>query len=149
MLKDTLYTIRFISETLAARYSSASAQTLLTQMIGRTTKCLRGRYPDLMVKCGSGVAGYSPPNIGNAAVDDVEAVAAPYGSSTGEKTRDPHSNDYVLATVRALLGIIATVAHPDSIDNAKKAVEAIREQYKEFYYLHRHAVMVLDIMSTL
>ena len=49
---------------------------------------------------------------------------------------------YTLPMLQALLDVIGTIAHPDSIEEAKKAVMTIRDDFTA-YDVHTDAVKVL------
>ena len=50
---------------------------------------------------------------------------------------------HILSMLQALLDVIGTIAHPDSIEEAKKVVATIRDDFSA-YDVHANAVRVLE-----
>ena len=149
----TLETLQIITKSLTAGYSSSSTQTALVHLIDRISKQL---YAHLMLQDRQ-----SDPSPGQGAQNKEEkydledviqeipidatdasgAVASISNITEGLNTTTKN----ILEMLQTLLDVISTIAHPNSIKEARNVVTAIRDNFTayEFPTVHTDAVNVL------
>ena len=140
-LQPTLETLRIITKSLTAAYSSSSTQALLIHLVDQISRQL---YAYLMQPDGPSDP---PPDQGAQNKEEEGDViqeipvgvidAGGAGASISNTTAE-----YILPMLQALLDVIGTIAHPDSIEEAKKVVATIRDDFTA-YDVHADAVNVL------
>ena len=154
-LELTLETLQIITKNLTVGYSSSSTQTALVHVVGRISKQLQAHLK-LQDRPSD-----PPPNQGVQRTEESDPVdiiqeiplnathAGGAGASTSVKDLTKGglriTAEYVLPMLQALLDVVGTIAHPDSIDEAKKVVTTIRDNFivHEFPAVHDDAVNVL------
>lgn len=127
-LELTLDALQVITKNLTARYSSGSTQTLLVRLVDRTASNLRDHFlVQFINQASSRLNGHLT----------TEARQSTSGNSAGRR--------YILPMLKSLLDVVGTIAHPDSIVDARKAVEKVRDIYPadKFPSIHPHAVRIL------
>ena len=140
-LEPTLETLRIITKSLTAAYSSPSTQALLIHLVDQISRQL---YAYLMQPDGPSDP---PPDQGAQNKEEEGDViqeipvgvidAGGAGASISNTTAE-----YILPMLQALLDVIGTIAHPDSIEEAKKVVMTIRDDFSA-YDVHADATNVL------
>ena len=141
-LEPTLETLRIITESLTAAYSSSSTQTVLIQLVGRISRQL---HAHLMQQ---DRPSYPPPDQGAQNKEEEGDVIQeiPVGTTDAGGAGAGISNtttEYFFPMLQALLGVIGTIAYPDSIEEAKKVVMTIRDDFIA-YDVHADAINVLE-----
>ena len=136
-LEPTLETLRIITKSLTAAYSSSSTQTLLIQLVGRVSRQLHSHL----------IEQDPPPDQGAQKKEEEGDVIQeiPVGATDAGGAGASISNtitEYILPMLQALLDLIGTIAHPDSIEEAKNVVATIRDDFTA-YDVHTDAVRVL------
>ena len=147
-LEPTLETLRIITKSLTAAYSSSSTQTLLIQLVGKISRQL---HSHLMEQDPPPVQGARKKeeegdDIQEIPVGATDARGATGGagasiSNTAERSLNTTAK-YISPMLQVLLDVIGTIAHPDSIEEAKKVVATIRDDFTA-YDVHTDAVKVL------
>lgn len=157
-LEVTLGALQVVTKNLTARYSSPSVQCLLVQLVDRIAKGFHTHFmerrgetqlQELICLDGVDVGGTAEGHIDHE--NRLPAGGDIANPAIGFEHRPPvtdHSchikfKEYILWMVQTLLEIIGTVAHPNSISDAKRVVETIRDAYEEFPSVHRDAVFTL------
>ena len=140
-LEPTLETLRIITKSLTAAYSSPSTQALLIHSVDQISRQL---YAYLMQQDGPSDP---PPDQGAQNKEEEGDVIQeiPVGATDAGGAGASISNttaEYILPMLQALLDVIGTIAHPDSIEEAKKVVVTIRDDFSA-YDVHANAVNVL------
>ena len=140
-LELTLETLRIITKSLTAGYSSSSTQTLLIHLVGKISRQL---HAHLVQQDGPSDP---PPDQGAQKKEEEGDVIQeiPDGVTDAGGAGASISNtitEYILPMLQALLDVIGTIAHPDSIEEAKKVVATIRDDFTA-YDVHTDAVKVL------
>ena len=144
-LEPTLETLRIITKSLTAGYSSSSTQTTLIRLVGQISRQL---HAHLMEQD-------PPPDQGaqkkeeegdviqeiTVGVTDAGGAGAIISNTTGGGLTT--TAKYILSMLQALLDVIGTIAHPDSIEEAKIVVTTIRDDFTA-YDVHADAVNVLE-----
>ena len=140
-LEPTLETLRIITKSLTAAYSSPSTQALLIHLVDQISRQL---YAYLMQQDGPSDP---PPDQGAQNKEEEGDViqeipvgvidAGGAGASISNTTAE-----YILPMLQTLLDVIGTIAHPDSIEEAKKVVATIRDDFSA-YDVHADSVNVL------
>ena len=150
-LELTLETLRIITKSLTAAYSSSSTQTVLVHLVGRismqfhTHLMQQDRPPDPQPDQGAqnkeeeGDTGDVIQEILVGATDAGGASASI--SYTTERSLNTTAKN-ILPMLQALLDVIGTIAHPDSIEEAKNVLATIRDDFTA-YDVHTNAVKVL------
>ena len=146
----TLVTLRIITKSLTAGYSSPSTQTVLVHLVGRISKqfhahlALQDSPFDLPPNQGAQKKeeeGDPGDVIQENPVDVTDAGGMGANISKGSLT----TAKYILPMLQALLEVIGTIAHPDSVEKAKKVVTTISNDFTEYEFptVHADAVNVL------
>ena len=140
-LEPTLETLRIITKSLTAAYSSPSTQALLIHLVDQISRQL---YAYLMQQDGPSDP---PPDQGAQNKEEEGDVIQeiPVGVIDAGGAGASISNttvEYILPMLQALLDVIGTIAHPDSIEEAKNVVATIRDDFTA-YDVHTDAVKVL------
>ena len=140
-LEPTLDTLQIITKSLTAAYSSSSTQTVLIHLVDRVSRQLHA-HPMEQYKP-------SDPSTDQGAQNKEEEgdviQEIPVGATDAGGAGASISNttaEYILSMLQALLDVIGTIAHPDSIEEAKKVVVTIRDDFSA-YDVHANAVNVL------
>ena len=141
-LELTLETLRIVTKSLTVAYSSSSTQILLIHLVGQIS---RQFHDHLMQQDGPSDP---PPDQGVKKKEGEEDViqeipvgvidAGGAGASISNTTAE-----YILPMLQVLLDVIGTIAHPDSIGEAKKIVTTIRDDFSA-YDVHANAINVLE-----
>ena len=136
-LEPTLETLRIITKSLTAAYSSSSTQTLLVRLVDQISRQLHAHL----------IEQDPPPDQGAQNKEEEGDVIQeiPVGATDAGGAGASISNtttEYILTMPQALLDVIGTIAHPDSIEEAKKVVATIRDDFSA-YDVHANAVNVL------
>ena len=143
-LELTLETLRIITESLTAAYSSSSTQTLLIRLVGQISRQLHAHLMehDPPPDQGAQEKEEEVDVIQEIPVDVIDAGGA--GASISNTTGGGLNTTakHILSMLQALLDVIGTIAHPDSIEEAKKVVATIRDDFSA-YDVHTDAVKVL------
>ena len=143
-LEPTLETLRIITKSLTVAYSSSSTQTLLIHLVGKISRQLHAHL----------IEQDPPPDQGaqkkeeegdviqeiTVGVTDAGGAGAIISNTTGGGLTT--TAKYILSMLQALLDVIGTIAHPDSIEEAKIVVTTIRDDFTA-YDVHADAVKVL------
>ena len=129
-LEPTLETLRIITKSLTAGYSSSSTQTLLIHLVGKISRQL---HAHLVQQDGPSDP---PPDQGAQKKEEEGDVIQeiPDGVTDAGGAGASISNtitEYILPMLQALLDVIGTIAHPDSIEEAKKVVATIRDDFTQ------------------
>ena len=140
-LEPTLVTLWIITKSLTAAYSSSSTQTLLIHLVSQISRQL---HAHLMQQ---DRPFYPPPDQGAQNKEEEGDVIQeiPVGATDAGGAGASISNtitEYILPMLQALLDVIGTIAHPDSIEEAKNVVATIRDDFTA-YDVHTDAVKVL------
>ena len=144
-LKPTLETLRIITKSLTAAYSSSSTQALLIHLVGQISRQLHAHLmkqdrpsdpPPDQKKAGEGDPGDVIQEIPVGPTDAGGAGATI--SNTTETTAK-----YIMPMLQVLPDVIGTITHPDSIEEAKKIVATIRDDFIA-YGVHANAINVLQ-----
>ena len=151
-LEPTLETLRIVTKSLTAAYSNSSTQTLLIQLVDKISRQL---HSHLMQQDGPSDP---PPDQGAQKKEEEGDVIQEIpigatdtrGATGGAGASIPNTMEesltttakYTLPMLQALLDVIGTIAHPDSIEEAKKVVATIRDDFTA-YDVHVDAVKVL------
>ena len=140
-LESTLETLRIVTKSLTAAYSSPSTQALLIHLVDQISRQL---YAYLMQQDGPSDP---PPDQGAQNKEEEGDVIQeiPVGATDAGGAGASISNtitEYILPMLQALLDVIGTIAHPDSIEEAKNVVATIRDDFTA-YDVHTDAVKVL------
>ena len=147
-LEPTLETLRIITKSLTAAYSSSSTQTLLVHLVGKISRQL---HAHLMEQDPPPVQGAQKKGVEGGVIQEIPVGATDARGATGGagasiyNTAERSLNTtakYILPMIQVLLDVIGTIAHPDSMEEAKKAVMTIRD-YFTAYDVHTDAVKVL------
>ena len=129
----TLETLQIITKSLTAAYSSFSTQTVLIHLIDRISKHLHAQLmlqdrqsdPSLEIPVGVADAGGAGTSISNTTERSINTTVK-----------------NILPMLQALLDVISTITHPDSIEEAKNVVTTIRDDFTA-YDVHTDAINVL------
>ena len=134
-LELTLETLRIITKSLTAAYSSSSTQALLIHLVDQISRQL---YAYLMQQDGPSDP---PPDQGaqnkeeeGDVIQEIPAGATDAGGAGASISNT--TTEYFLPMLQALLEVIGRIAHPDSIEEAKKVVATIRDDFS-VYNVHR------------
>ena len=147
-LESTLETLRIVTKSLTAAYSSSSTQTLLIHLVGKISRQL---HAHLMEQDPPPVQGAQKKGVEGGVIQEIPVGATDARGATGgagasiSNTAERSLNTtakYILQMIQVLLDVIGTIAHPDSIEEAKKAVMTIRDDFTA-YDVHTDAVKVL------
>ena len=133
-LELTLETLRIVTKSLTAAYSSSSTQTALIHLVGRISRQLHAHLME-----------QDPPPDQRAQKEGDVIQEIPVGVTDAGGARASISNttaEYILPMLQVLFDDIGTIAHPDSIEEAKKVVMTIRDDFSA-YDVHADAVNVL------
>ena len=150
-LELTLETLQIITKSLTAGYSSSSTQTVLIHLTDRISKQLHAQLmlqdkqsdPSLDRGAQNKEEEYDPGDvIQEILVGAADAGGAGSGISNTVEGSPNTTAKYVLPMLQALLDVIGTIAHPDSIEEAKKVVTTIRDDFTA-YDVYTNAVNVL------
>ena len=142
-LELTLETLRIITKSLTVAYSSSSTQTVLIHLVGQISRQLHTHLvkqdrpsdpPPDQKKAGEGDPGdvIQEIPVGPTNADGAGATI----SNTTETTAK-----YIMPMLQ-VLDVIGTIAHPDSIEEAKKVVATTRDDFIA-YGVHANAINVL------
>ena len=148
-LEPTLETLRIVTKSLTVGYSSSSTQTVLIHLVDRISRQL---HSHLVHQDGPSDP---PPDQGAqkkeeegdviqeipVSVTDAGGAGASISNTTGGGLNT--TAKHILSMLQALLDVIGTIAHPDSIEEAKKVVATIRDDFSA-YDVHANAVRVLE-----
>ena len=147
-LQLTLKTLRIITKSLTATYSSSSTQTLLIHLVGKISRQLHAHLieQDPLPDQGAQKKEEEGDVIQEIPVGATDARGATDGagasiSNTAERSLNTTAK-YILRMIQVLLDVIGTIAHPDSIEEAKNVVATIRDDFTA-YDVHTDAVKVL------
>ena len=147
-LELTLETLRIITKSLTAAYSSSSTQILLIQLVGKISRQLHAHLMEQDPPPDQGAQKKEEEGdvIQEIPVGTTDACGATGGagasiSNTAERNLNTTAK-YILRMLQVLLDVIATIAHPDSIEEAKKVVATIRDDFIA-YDVHANAINVL------
>ena len=147
-LESTLETLRIVTKSLTAAYSSSSTQTLLIHLVGKISRQL---HAHLMEQDPPPVQGAQKKGVEGGVIQEIPVGATDARGATGgagasiSNTAERSLNTtakYILPKIQVLLDVIGTIAHPDSIEEAKKVVATIRDDFSA-YNIHANAVRVL------
>ena len=150
-LELTLETLRIIAKSLTAAYSSSSTQTLLIHLVDQISRQLHAHFvqqdgpSDSLPDQGAQKKGekYYPGDviqeIPNGATDAGGAGASILNTTEGSLNT---TAKYILSMLQVLLDVMGTIAHPDSIEEAKNVVTTIRDDFSA-YDVHTGAANVL------
>ena len=147
-LELTLETLQIITKSLTAAYSSSSTQTVLIHLIDWISKHLHAQLMQQERPSDS------PPDRGaqkkeeeGDIIQEIHVGATDAGgagasiSNTTEGSLNTTAK-YILPMLQTFFDVIGTIAHPDSIEEAKKVVTTIRDDFTA-YDVHTNAVNVL------
>ena len=147
-LESTLETLRIVTKSLTAAYSSSSTQTLLIHLVGKISRQLHAHLieQDPLPDQGAQKKEEEGDVIQEIRVGATDARGATDGagasiSNTAERSLNTTAK-YILPMIQVLLDVIGTIAHPDSIEEAKNVVATIRDDFTA-YDVHADAVKVL------
>ena len=147
-LESTLETLRIVTKSLTAAYSSSSTQTLLIHLVGKISRQLHAHLieQDPLPDQGAQNKEEEGDVIQEIPVGATDAPGATGGagasiSNTAELSLNTTAK-YISPMLQVLLDVIGTIAHPDSIEEAKKVVATIRDDFTA-YDVHTDAVKVL------
>ena len=147
-LELTLETLRIITKSLTTAYSSSSTQTLLIHLVGKISRQLHAHLMEQDPPPDQGAQKKEEEGdvIQEIPVGTTDARGATGGagasiSNTAERSLNTTAK-YILPMIQVLLDVIGTIAHPDSIEEAKKVVATIRDDFSA-YDVHTDAVKVL------
>ena len=147
-LESTLETLRIVTKSLTAAYSSSSTQTLLIHLVDQISRQL---HAHLMEQDPPPVQGAQKKEEEGDVIQEIPVGATDARGTTGgagasiSNTAERSLNTttkYILQMIQVLLDVIGTIAHPDSIEEAKKVVATIRDNFSA-YDVHTDAVKVL------
>ena len=152
-LELTLETLQIITKSLTAGYSSSSTQTVLIHLIDRISKQLHAHLmlQDMQSDPSPGQGAqnkeekYDPEDvIQEIPIDATDASGVVASISNITEGLDT-TTKYILGMLQALLDVISTIAHPNSIKEARNVATAIRDNFTahEFPTVHTEAVSVL------
>ena len=152
-LELTLKTLRIITESLTAAYSSSSTQTTLIRLVGQISRRLHAHLvpqdgpsdppPDqgAQNKEEEGDVIQETP-IGATDTRGATGGAGASISNTAERSLNTVAK-YILPMIQVLLDVIGTIAHRDSIKEAKDVVATIRDDFRA-HDVHTDAISVLE-----
>ena len=147
-LEPTLETLRIITKSLTTAYSSSSTQTLLIHLVGKISRQLHAHLMEQDPPPDQGAQKKEEEGdvIQEISVGTTDARGATGGagasiSNTAELSLNTTAK-YISPMLQVLLDVIGTIAHPDSIEEAKKVVATIRDDFTA-YDVHTDAVKVL------
>ena len=147
-LEPTLETLRIITKSLTVGYSNSSTQTLLIHLVGQISRQL---HAHLMEQDPPPVQGAQKKGVEGGVIQEIPVGATDARGATGgagasiSNTVERSLNTtakYILPMIQVLLDVIGTIAHPDSIEEAKNVVATIRDDFTA-YDVHAEAVKVL------
>ena len=148
-LEPTLETLRIITESLTAAYSSSSTQTVLTHLVDQVSRQLHAHLMEQDPPPDQGAQKKEEEGdvIQEILVGATDARGATGGaganiSNTAERSLNTTAK-YILPMIQVLLDVIGTISHPDSIEEAKKVVTTIRDDFSA-YDVHADAARVLE-----
>ena len=143
-LESTLETLRIVTKSLTAAYSSSSTQTVLIHLVDQVSRQL---YAHLMEQDSPPVQGVQKKGAEGDVIQEIPVGVADAGgagasiSNAAERSLNTTAK-YISPMLQVLLDVIGTIAHPDSIEEAKKVVATIRDDFST-YDVHTDAVKVL------
>ena len=150
-LEPILDTLRIITKSLTVAYSSSSTQTLLIHLVDRISRQLhdhlmqQDRSSDSPLDQGAQKKEekYDPGDvIQEIPVGATDAGGASASISNTTEASLSSTEKYILPMIQVFLDVIGTIAHPDSIGEAKKVVKTIRDDFSA-YDVHADALNVL------
>ena len=140
-LEPTLETLRIITKSLTAADSSSSTQTLLVHLVDQISRQLHAHLVQQ-----DGPSDPLPDHGAQNKEEEGDVIQEiPVGATDAGGAGASISNttaEYILPMLQALLEVIGTIAHSDSIEEAKKVVATIRDDFSA-YDVHADAVNVL------
>ena len=144
---STLEILQIITKSLMATYSSSSTQTLLIHLVDWVSRQLHANLvqqdgpPDPPPDQGAQNKEEEGDVIQEIPVGMADAGGA--GASISNTMGGLNTSaKHILSMLQALLDVIGMIAHPDLIEEAKKVVAAIRDDFTA-YDVHTDAVKVL------
>ena len=140
-LELTLAALWIITKSLTAAYSSTSTQTLFIRLVDQISRQLHTHLTEQD----------PPPDQGAQKEGDViQEIPVGVTDARGAGASIPYTTErsltttakHILSMLQALLDVIGMIAHPDSIEEAKKVVVTIRDDFSA-YDVHTDVVNVL------
>ena len=141
-LELTLATLRIITKSLTAAYSSSSTQTLLIHLVGRISSQLHAHLMERDPLPDQGAQNRDEEGDLGDVIQEIPVGAGASISNTTERSLNTTAK-YILPMLQALFDVIGTTARTDSIEEAKKVVTTIRD-YFTTYDVHTDAANVLE-----
>ena len=148
-LEPTLETLQIITKSLTVGYSSSSTQTVLIRLVDQISRQLHAHLmeqdpPPVQGAQKKEEEGDVIQEIPVGVTDDRGATGGAGASISNTTERSLNTTaKFILQMLQVLLDVVGTIAHPDLIEEAKKVVATICDEFIAFD-VHAKAINVLE-----